>query len=133
MTIPRVRAWFYVLGFTCEPGEISSTMGTPPDDTWRAGERMGSAPTPQPEAGWRMRSRLPPDADVEEHARWLLDQLPSGLPADGPVSGLYLQLSFVIDFYDQQPALWFSPETVARIAALGAAIDIDLYGLGPEG
>jgi hypothetical protein len=133
MTIPRVRAWFSVLGFIGDPDEVSSMMGTLPDDTWRVGEAIGSARTPQPEAGWRMRSRLPPDADVEEHARGLLDRLPSGLPADGPASGLHLELSFAIDVYDQQPALWFSPETVARIAALGAAIDIDLYGLGTEG
>jgi hypothetical protein len=129
MTAPRVRAWFSVLGFTGDPDQISVMMGTAPDDAWRAGEGIGPARTPQPEAGWRIRSRLPSDADVEEHARGLLDRLPSRLPADERSSGLYLQLSCAVDVYDERPALSFSPETIARIAALGAAIDVDLYGL----
>lgn len=129
MTPPRVRAWFCVLGFAGDPDEFSAMMGTAPDDTWRAGEGIGSARTPQPEAGWRIRSRLPSDADVEAHARWLLDRLPAGLPANGP----YLQLSFAIDVYGEQPALSFSPETIARLAALGAAIDVDLYGPTADG
>lgn len=133
MTQPRVRAWFCVLGFTGDTDEISAMMGRAPDDAWRAGEGIGNARTPQPLAGWRIRSRLSPDADVDEHARWLLDRLPSGLPADGPSSGLYLQLSFAIDVYDERPALSFSPETIARLAALRAAIDVDLYGPAADG
>lgn len=133
MTPPRVRAWFSVLGFTGDPDEVSAMMGTAPDDTWRAGEGIGNARTPQPEAGWRIRSRLPSGADVDEHARWLLDRLPSGLPADGPAAGLYLQLSYAIDVYDERPALSFSPETIARVAGLGASIDVDLYRPAVDG
>lgn len=133
MTPPRVRAWFSVLGFTGDPGEISARLGLVPDAAWGAGEGIGTARTAQPEAGWRIRSQLPADADVEEHACWLLDRLPAALLARESLPGSYLQFSFAIDVAGERPALSFSPGTVARIAALHAAIDIDLYGLAGDG
>jgi hypothetical protein len=123
------RAFFRVIGFACSPDELSNAIGLQPTRTWNEGDLVTSRSTRrQKSSGWELASGLAKEATPDQHASRLLDRL--GPAADSlkrmPVEASVLSIVLEIHGGDRPP-LGLSRENVARLAALGAELDIDLY------
>ena len=127
----EVKVRLVILGFECSSDEISSTLGVAPTQVWRDGETV----TPQAtnvhhENGWMLRSPVDPQrASAEEAVNALLAQFPSlkafaALPAAADI-----QLTCTIYGHDERPGLWLSKDVIARLAQIGASLDVDVYDL----
>ena len=127
MTVPRVRAWFEILEFTCDPDAISAAVGVAPSETWRRGSPRRVGGRPHDESGWRLVSNCEASHDLEMHAVALLDRLPTSLNLTRLTSAWVAQLTFVVEVKEEVPSMAFSAETLRRIAGLGADLDIDMY------
>lgn len=132
MAEPRVKAWFEILEFACDPQTISSHLALIPTRTWKAGETPPWRRRPEEVSGWRLASPLDAPHDLETHASWLLDQFPTHLDLSGVSRAWRAQIVFVVEVQDETPAMAFSAETLARIAKIGADLDIDVYVFSKE-
>lgn len=129
MADPKIYAYLRILGFECRPDEISAHLGVEPSRSWVKGEIVPPRRRPSDESGWELRSPLDEPYDLEDHALWLLDRLPSRIDLSGLTAWWTVTLSFAVYLRGRTPAGFFENGTLARIAALGAALDIDLYVL----
>jgi hypothetical protein len=123
------RACFRVLGFACSHDELSGALGVQPTRTWKHGDLVTSRSTRRQKAsGWEVASGLSQHATPHQHASRLLDRL---APAADSLRQMRVEasvLSIVIEVHGgDRPPIGLSRENVARLAALGAQLDIDLY------
>jgi hypothetical protein len=110
-----------------DSSRISELVGTQFDKCWTKGDSRFGTKVQESNHGCCLSSGLPRSAPLNVQLHTLLDRtisLRSGIKAlDARCA---VEISCVI-YSDQEPALTFSPDTVAAIAALGAGFDIDLY------
>lgn len=124
---------FVLIGFKCEPEEITETLGIVPTQTWKVGTPIGKRGIGRYEDnGWQVKSKLEKYADLESHIQSVLQQLEPAWESLAKISALYYtELSCHIYLYDdeQVPAIHFEQEVVRKIAELNAEIDVDIYVL----
>jgi hypothetical protein len=123
------RACFRVLGFSCSHDQLSRALGVQPTRTWHQGDLVTNRSTVRRETdGWELASGLPKAATAEEHANSLLDRLGSAADALKQIGAEASVLSIVMEIHGgDRPPLGLSRENIARLASLGAELDIDLY------
>lgn len=128
----KIAAKFTLTDFECSPREITERLGISPTKTWEIGDLI--SPRGQREYefnGWRLDSELHNSLDLEEQLKALLQQLDVAWKELAKTCQQYeSEFSFVIylDNDDGQiPAVHFSPELIAKIHQLNAAIDLDIY------
>jgi hypothetical protein len=110
-----------------EPNMISELAGFQFDTFWTKGDFRPGTKILESNHGCCINSGLPRSASL----RLQLDSLFKRISSfRGRIRGLKarceVEVSCVI-YATLQPELWFSADVVASVAALGAALDVDLY------
>jgi hypothetical protein len=122
-TIVRLK----ILSHTRPPEGITAMVGLQCDKCWHSGDTRKHTTIVEKDNGWILHSGLPKTADLDTQIRALLDALE---PAKGTIRDLSMtetvELSVVM-YTPSLPALSFDATTIARMAELGAGMDIDLY------
>lgn len=127
--MPRAYAYFRVAGEHLPLEEISSLVGAFPTEAWSKGDPGRYNPS-RPDSGWCLRSPLPDsNTDLVEHIEALLPLLERNVSGIRALGAQYETYLVCVGRYNESisPGLWLSREVVARIAALGLALDADLY------
>jgi len=65
--------------------------------------------------------------ELEPYADWLLERLPETIDLSSITKEWEAVLWFTVIVEEESPAVYFRPQTLARLAALPAALDVDLY------
>lgn len=124
-----IRSYAVIWGQRCDPDAITRRIGVTPTKRWRVGDmRHEATGRRHTDAGWRMDASPETDATLEAHVEALLEKL---WPARDQLRELRtvceVQFTIVIHCRDAAPAMYLSAATIERLAAIGAALDIDLY------
>lgn len=119
-----------------EPAEVTDALGLAPTLAFAKGDpfppdtRSGQAGRRRRWGIWRLESTLPASAELDEHLRSLLDQLD---PRAAAIRA-YAEDGFRVHFFcglfldSTNEELSLPPATLARVAQLGASLDLDIYG-----
>lgn len=123
-----MRAYLMIWGATCDPDEITQRVGTLPSTTWRVGDvRHGKTGRLHEDAGWRIDAATV-EATADGYVDLLLNQVWNAaayLKTLG--SSCELQINMVVHCRDTAPPISISSSNIARLAAIGAGVDIDIY------
>jgi uncharacterized protein DUF4279 len=128
----RSRASLIVLSADLSPSEITELIGIPPDEA----HTKGAPQTPQSSYGWKyhswqVHSRSHEMTPPEDHLASLLERVEpfaeriAALARSGQVEPLRVWISHHIENYN--PGLSIDPGLLARVAQLGASLDLDIY------
>lgn len=126
-------AAFQLWGSRLDPDVVTRAMGIEPHRAHRRGEQRTTDPeTTHRTGGWSLRSDdvLSRDDHLDDHLRWLLDQLESRAHQLGDVvAEQELDAEFSCGVFMEAPICDFvlPPETIGRVAALGATLRLDIY------
>lgn len=131
---PIIRASAYVTDFDSDASRISELLEVEPTRTWKKGQQIARSALASVENGWELASDSNDPLSVEAHLLDLLDRLPPKSVARlrKACPGCEVQLSITIEVESETPAVNFTPESLRRLAAIGASLDIDLYVLPPS-
>lgn len=133
MTDARLEVSFNITGFTCTPEEVTARLGVTPSRVWRTGDAVGSSAIRRKFNGWLVQSTVETQMNLEEHVHWLLEHLPQDLSGLTEISPeWHAELACSVYVHDQTPAMALDSESLKRLAALGAGLDIDIYVLGAD-
>ncbi len=121
-------------GEELDPDEVTESLGITPTNVHRQGERhIGRAGGSRrwPTAHWSLTSHLPASAPLEDHLDALLDRL--NVPAVRSLSVKGWRLDFLCSCFldDWNQGTTLSPDVLARLTALGAALVLDLHSFDP--
>jgi len=130
--MPETYAYFFIHGFDCEPGDITTHLSLVPSRTWRKGD-----PYPRRKdhffdyAGWQLESGLPRDTyEMAAPVTALVDMLLArydafvSLPAHTKKG-----INCVGYYFSENPGFGLSAELAGKIAKLGLDIEFDLYNM----
>lgn len=126
-------AYFWIQGYTCSPDEVSERLRLNPTSMRRIGDIQQYGP-PAKLNRWEMLSPLPRGNSLhQEHLEALFTLLE-------PSAGAILEFSThcqagincVGYYYGTNPGLHLSAALLARLNALGLAVDFDLYNYREE-
>lgn len=128
----EIKLRLIVSDFSCEPEEITKTLGLTPDQTWKKGDPVHEKAVNQhKENGWLVVS---PFGTMNQQ---LGDKLALMVEFLSPRLKLFTRLppeaqigiSCVVYGYNGIPEISFSEEVVKFVGSLGAYIDVDVYDL----
>lgn len=112
--------------------EITNRIGIECDHSWKIGDQRPKTIIKERNNGWIVQSGLEKEASLEEHVQDLLGRLDSVGDRIKEVSH-HEEVEFSCVVYSEEiPTLFFEKATMAKISALGASLDIDLYRLPSE-
>jgi hypothetical protein len=136
------RASFRLMGDRLDPDAITRATGLTPDVSHRKGDAHTSSRgrhfPPWPNGLWSLPSEqgLPSTGNLlEDHLTWLLDQLE---PHSETLMRLSAEQGLTADFWcgyfmgQSNSSFGLTARTLARIAALGADLALDIYGENVE-
>jgi hypothetical protein len=127
MAKEELRVSFRITGFACSPEEISKVLGIAATETWRSGDAVQRTQMRRHVNGWVLRSDIEDITRMEPHVVSLLGKLPTDLASLSSVCGTWeAELACAVYTREQMPELNLSSKTVARLAQLGAAVDVDV-------
>lgn len=127
-----------------DPALLTAMLGIDPTSAHRRGEARGPSGRPAKSSAWELRGDYSDDYDSEALVLGLLDVVE---PVSGKIAearqrwGLECGVSLVVHIYAESdvdhdgplelgftaPGLGFEASTIARLAALGAWLDVDQY------
>jgi hypothetical protein len=129
----KIFVAFMLIGFECDPEEITARVGITPTETWRTGDFVTKKAVMKHKSnGWQLDSKLEQTAELEDHIKSVLEQLKPSWQSLIEISiDCYVEISCAIHLYsdNQLPAIHFNKEMVQEFAELNTDIDIDLYNL----
>jgi len=126
---PRIEVELRLTGDGFLPDRLTSVVQIVPTKTWRFGDSVQGTALRRKNDGWAY--GLPPreSYEVEALLRELMDAIePSRDRIIDAMKQFRLEasISFGIYISTRSPACWFSAESIGRIAALGAGLDVDV-------
>lgn len=129
----KLSVSFIIRGFNCEPERVSELLSMKPTRSWRAGEAVPRTAMRRKESAWVLDSPLEDHVDIQPHIQWLLDVLPLSLDSLAALTpGWRCTVFCAVYANSERPAISLEPMHVARIANLGAGLDIDLYSIAED-
>lgn len=127
-------ASFQLSGPKLDPDVVTRAVEVEPSRAWRRGDLIGPGnDRTRRQGSWSLDSKRvlsPQDAHLDEHMRWLLDQLePRTNQLKDAVTEQELKAEVWSAVYMEGANVDFElpPTTLARIAALGATLRLDIY------
>ncbi len=127
--IYEIKACLKILGFDGPPNVITKILGTAPTRVWLKGDKVPKTILEYEQNGWLFKAPVDElSTDTERATVALLDSLPDPsrfrqLPRSD------IEISYAIYGYKERPYFNLSAATIARIAAIGADIDVDIYDM----
>jgi len=127
----KVKVRLVVLDFDGPADAITAVLGVPPTTTWRTGERrVPEATILHKQNGWMIRSPADPlTAAPEEAVLQLLARIPDPTAFRRLPPSVEVQLTVTVYGLGDRPFVFLSADTVAKLASMGASLDIDTYDL----
>jgi Domain of unknown function (DUF4279) len=129
MAIPLVEVAFKLTGRGFDPDDVTKVIQLTPTETWRLGDYIQWTALKRKHDGWEVGLPERETYGMEEILLELLDALD---PHNGRIAeaverlNLETEISFGVYVRGETPAGRFSAETIRRVSALGAILDIDL-------
>jgi len=113
---------------------VTKLLDIAPTDAWRVGDPVSDQPTmTRNHSRWTLASGCGLEAPVEDHLHALLTILEERRERIREVAQRYsVELQCAIYYEDDTAGIHLSEDVVRRVAALGLAIDLDLYFVGSE-
>jgi hypothetical protein len=136
--ISKAKVTFRLTGDTLDPQRVTQRLEIAPSRAYARGERSGTRGGRDWywRAGlWALRSTMPEGSELEDHLQALLDQLEPRAQiirdflAEGCAADFFCGL--FLDHLNEGVEL--SPQILGRVAALGATLGLDIYGLSEDG
>lgn len=118
-----------------DPAEITRQIGIEPTQTARRGDSIQKTKIRHKTDVWSLSTGKQESLDLDALVRMILDQIGERAPAVAAIRAalsLDAEIACAVYVEGQTPAISLDRETVARIAALGASIDVDLYILDDD-
>lgn len=117
--------------FDCDPDEITKILGVLPTKTARRGDLKIEGGTRRwTHNWWNLKSPVDPTvATGEEAVTALLDLLPDPSAFGRLPPGSEVEVGCLLMGYAYRPWLHLSPPVMARLASIGAALDVDPYDM----
>lgn len=112
-----------------DPRDVSQFLSLEPCKSWRRGDMKGSRSSVSYEEGcWKSKTRKE-RSSLEKHLRILVERFQPRIQQliQLKEQGYSIEFAVVISDSDTRPNLSISNESIAWLAKVGAAIDIDLY------
>lgn len=130
---PLIGVALKLTGQRFSPEDITAVIQLTPTKTWRLGDSIQGTKLKRKNDGWIFGLSRRDTYDMDAFLRELLDVI--DLYNDriaGAVNrfGLEKEISFGVYIRGETPASWFSADTLHRVAALQASLDIDLMLTG---
>jgi len=134
-SVGKVTVCFRLIGDSLDPALNTGRLGLIPTAAHAKGEMSSPGPvtgqTFRHHTGvWRLKSALPRTAALEQHLSHLLDQLDVRTAEIQVFRAMGYKADFFcgcfLDSWNEGTEL--SPETLGRVAALGATLALDIYG-----
>ena len=126
---PVIEVALRLTGQGFDPADITVIVQLAPTKTWRLGESVQKSLIQRKDDGWCLGLPQRESFDLEGFLRELLDLIEPHKSKVGEAVkqfGLQTVISFAGYVRGQTPAIWFAPNTLRRIVALEASLDIDL-------
>ncbi len=127
-------ASFQLRGPKLDPDVVTRAVEVEPSRAWQRGDPIGPGnDRTRGQGSWSIDSKRalsPQDAHLDEHLRWLLDQLePRANELKEVVTEQELKAEFWSGVYMEGANVDFElpAKTLARIVALGATLRLDIY------
>ena len=129
-----VRVFLLVKSEKHTPDEITQRLGLTPTAAYAKGDRIHPELPPLPYSKWRLEPHQTLAEDLGGKLDLLLDQLE---PAAARIAKLAAEcdvsVSVCYEGYKEWLGGWNAPpDTLKRLAALGARLHLDLYASGPD-
>jgi hypothetical protein len=127
---PEIAVSLDIHSFKRRPDQISKLLGLTPTRTWSHGDAIPKTILKRKSNHWILDAPCERTAPLSEQVDSLLEQVfPiaekfASLPKEAKV-----QLFCVVYDHERSVVLGFSEQAIAKIAALGAEINIDYYDL----
>lgn len=119
---------FEIRGLDCEPEQVTAILGVKPNHSWRRGDPVGNRGETRQSSTWSITAAPSESIDAEEYVLSLLDRLPPTLNGLAAISTRWeAHFSVTIFAGNLSPGFYVTPPTLQRMAALGAALDVDVY------
>lgn len=131
----KTYVYFAVFDFGDDPQVVSAIMGMEPTGAWIKGERYDSASpnARRTHSRWFLESGLDQAEALELHLDALLAKLELRHAQVGLIHARFrAHIAIAQYFHERNPGFVLTPETLARVAKLGLAVDFDQYCLGGE-
>jgi Domain of unknown function (DUF4279) len=132
----KVRAYLSIQSQILEPSVITERTGLMPTRSQQQGEPIGSADSPLrfAEHRWYFEPQANIPGNLDDKLGFLLDRLESSQPQILALSeSCDICIIICYEAYHGSMGGWhLTQETMQRIVALGADVDLDLYARGPS-
>lgn len=122
-TIVRLK----IVSRTRTPEMITAAIGLQCDKGWHTGDTRTHTTIIEKDNGWVLHSGLPRAGDLDAHLKALLDALEPAKEFIQELSVTELVEVSIVIYSSSIPALNVDAASLARIADVGAGLDIDLY------
>ncbi|MDB4986423.1 MAG: hypothetical protein JWN04_1601 [Myxococcaceae bacterium] len=123
----RIRASFTISGDALGPDAISAIVGALPDRAFRKGD-LGKHGIPHRTGIWKMSVVASPGQAVPELVDCLLARIPDPKGGWAQLAAKFkISLNLMVTISGENQDFCLSASQVARLAAVGASIWIDIY------
>jgi Domain of unknown function (DUF4279) len=132
-TKPQICVELKLTGIGFSPEDLTKVIPLAPTATWRLGDYVQDSKLTRKHDGWQFGFPYRDTYDMDDLLRELLDLIEPYKASIAEATNrfsLQKEISFGVYIRDEAPASWFSADTINRVAAFGASLDIDLLLLG---
>src|SRR3989442_1401191 len=127
----EVAATFRFLGDALNPEAITACLALSPTEAHAKGEAVPKHPKRQyPTGYWGLDSTLDPCCSLDDHLKHLLERLESRGEAIKAIEQSGCSMSFYCAYFMKtltDNIVQLDPQTLGRIAALGARLELHIY------
>jgi hypothetical protein len=127
----KVYCSLRVFDFPETPDVVSQALGVKPTETWRKGDLIDPRwLVRHKEDGWGLDSpHNPSDTEPSKAIEELLRLIPDEKAFQQLPAGCEVQVTCTIYAYRERPFVYLPASLIARLAAISANLDVDIYDL----
>lgn len=115
-----------IVSDSIDPDELERKIGMTADKRWAKGDLRSHTTIREQMSGWMITAETNASVAMDVAIEKLLTRITPVFERISELQGCSKQLS-VVAYCAQPPALNFAAVTIAKVAKLGASLDVDLY------